>query len=204
MSADVVVLRADDDRRAPLERAGWVVSARSWGAQLDGARADRAELRRRLDAVADSVLVRELTGADVDLVLALDAATADDYPGDVATRHEPLTPERAVPTPSRRAFGAFDGDGSLVAMTWIDTHDERAETDFTVVAAPHRRNGYGSAVKAASLLALLDAGVRRFRTGGSSENAASIAASRAVGYAIDEAWVTLRPGRPPSDQASTG
>lgn len=202
MTSDVVVLRADDDRRAPLERAGWKVCARSWAAQLDREHVDRAKLLERLAAVAASVDVRELTDLDAEMVLALDAVTAGDYPGDVATRHEPLTRERAIPDRSRRAFGAITKDGVLVAMTWIDAREDRAETDFTVVAAPHRRNGYGTAVKAASVLALLDAGVNRFRTGGSSENAASIAASRALGYVIDEEWVTLRPTAAPASRTT--
>lgn len=41
------------------------------------------------------------------------------------------------------------------------------------------------------MLALLDAGVVRFRTGGSADNAAMIAANATLGYVVDETWLTL-------------
>jgi len=130
------------------------------------------------------------------MVLELDAATLQHYPGGVATRHEPLTAARALPGSARRAFGAISTDGGLVAMTWTDVDGVRAETDFTVVREADRGRGFGTAVKAAALLALLDAGVRLFRTGGSSENAASIATNRRLGYVLDEEWLTLEPRSP--------
>ncbi|GGI41925.1 hypothetical protein GCM10010988_36470 [Cnuibacter physcomitrellae] len=67
------------------------------------------------------------------------------------------------------------------------------ETDFTVVDAPWRGRGIGAAVKAASVLALLGEGQTRFRTGGDAGNAASLGASLALGYVVDEEWLTLAP-----------
>ena len=49
-------------------------------------------------------------------------------------------------------------------MTFVDLHPDHAETDFTVVAREWRGRGLGQAIKAASVLALLDGGVTRFRT----------------------------------------
>ncbi|QKS12800.1 acetyltransferase [Curtobacterium sp. Csp1] len=219
---DVVVLPADAPRRVELERRGWRVVARSFGAQLDGDAVDRTRLRSLVDRAG--LPVRALDVADVDAVLALDVATVGHYPGSVATRHEPFDRERATPSAVRRAFGAWSGD-DLVAMTFVDVlvgaggaaagsdagsdaaagsdatavcaaASVSAETDVTVVAADHRGRGIGTAVKAASVLALLDAGVTRFRTGGSADNPAIIAANTALGYVRDEEWVTLEPSAP--------
>ena len=207
---DVIVLPADAPRRVELERRGWRVVARSFGAQLDGDAVDRARLRSLVDRAG--LPVRALDDADVDAVLALDAATIGHYPGSVATRHEPFDRERATPSATRQGFGVWSGD-ALVALTFVDVlvgaggaaagsdaaagsaaASVSAETDVTVVAAGHRGRGIGTAVKAASVLALLDAGVTRFRTGGSADNPAIIAANTALGYVRDEEWVTLEPG----------
>ncbi|KTR12709.1 hypothetical protein [Curtobacterium citreum] len=201
---NVVVLPADAPRRVELERRGWRVVARSFGAQLDGDAVDRARLRSLVDRAG--LTVRALDDADVDAVLALDAATIGHYPGSVATRHEPFDRERATPSATRRGFGVWSGD-DLVGMTFVDllvgddgaaaglaAGSASAETDVTVVAAGHRGRGIGTAVKAASVLALLDAGVTRFRTGGSADNPAIIAANAALGYVRDEEWVTLEAG----------
>ncbi|WP_052129241.1 N-acetyltransferase [Clavibacter michiganensis] len=194
MSAEPVILRSDDARLDGLLADGWIVSARSWGAQLDARRVDEADLRARVAGIAPGLRIHELGRDDRDRILELDAATIDDYPGGPATRHAPFTPETAlVGTPARRAFGALDADGELVALTVLDVDVPRAaaETDVTVVAPAHRSQGLGRAVKAASVLALRDAGIETFRTGGSRENAAIIAAGTALGYRIDEEWLTL-------------
>lgn len=189
--AENIVVPVNDPQREHLERLGWYVSARSFGAQLDSVRIDAGGLRR-LIAAADAT-TRELIADDVDAVLTLDAATSGDYPGSAANRHEPLTRDSASPSDSRRGFGAFLADGELVAMTFVDIHGTTAETDFTVVRRDVRRSGLGTAVKAASILALSAAGVTRFRTGGSADNNAITRANAALGYIRDEEWVTLAP-----------
>jgi hypothetical protein len=187
-----VVLRSDDPRRATLEAEGWRVIARSWAAQLEAGNADRDHLARLMHRAAAVGTLRELTAPDTPAALDLDARTLDDYPGGVATAHAPMTPKTAAVSPNRRGFGVARDD-TLIAMTFVDRHGTHAETDFTVVASQRRGRGLGTAVKAASVLALLDDGVGVFRTGGSADNAASIAANRAVGYVIDEEWLTLAP-----------
>ncbi len=194
MSAEPVIVRSDDPRAAELLAAGRIVTARSWGAQLDAADVDPARLRTLVDRVAGSAVLRELGPDDVGAILALDAATLDDYPGGPATRHAGLTSDSArVPAPGRRGYGAFDASGALLAMTFVDLDPSgrAAETDVTVVDAAHRGRGLGTAVKAASVLALLEVGVTSFRTGGSSENAAIVAAGASLGYRVDEEWLTL-------------
>lgn len=188
---EIVVLPAAAPERAALEAAGWRVTARSFGAQLDTDRIDRGVLQRAVDRAAEVAPVRPLGPADVDAVLALDAATVSDYPGSAATRHTSLDRHRATPSAQRRAFGAVSAAGDVVAMTFVDVDDDRAETDFTVVHAACRRRGLGTAVKAASVLALAAAGVEHFRTGGSADNPGIIAANEALGYVRDEEWVSL-------------
>ena len=185
------VIRADDPRRSSLEARGWTVSARSWAAELEAPAVDRSLLRALIARVAGIVTIRSLGDDDVAGVLALDRLTGHDYPGGLATRHQALTVERARVTVGRVAFGAFTADHRVVAMTYLDLEGEKAETDFTVVSSTMRGHGVATAVKAASVDALLDHGIRRFRTGGSSDNAAIIAANQALGYVRDEEWLTL-------------
>jgi len=184
---------ADSAEREALERDGWVVTARSWAAQLEAERCDRAALRDLVSRADATGAVRALTDADTALILRLDAATLDDYPGAEATAHEPLTPATATVGPSRRAYGVADAGGELVAMTFVGVEAHVAEVDFTVVSPHHRGLGLATAVKAASVLDLIDSGVTVFRTGGSADNAAILAANHALGFVVDEHWVTLMP-----------
>lgn len=188
---EAVVLPADAPKRAELETQGWTVTARSFGAQLDTDRIDEHGLRGLVSRAAGAASIRELDAPDIEAVLALDAATIEDYPGSLATQHLPLDRHKAVPSETRRAFGAFEPTGDLIAMTFVDIDGTDAETDFTVVHRVWRGLGLGTAVKAASVLKLGSEGVKRFRTGGSAENAAILRANDALGYIRDEAWVTL-------------
>lgn len=188
------VVKADSSARVELDGHGWTVIARSWGAGLTIDGAGRDQLVAIVGRVVSRVAIRELRPDDVEAVLALDGETLSDYPGDVATAHEPLNRPRATPTIEHRGWGALSSDGRLIAMTFVDIGAEVTETDFTVVRRGWRGRGLGSAVKAASLLALAAEGHRRFRTGGSVDNAASIAMNRAVGYELDEEWLTFVPG----------
>ncbi|ACZ31789.1 GCN5-related N-acetyltransferase [Xylanimonas cellulosilytica DSM 15894] len=185
------VLRGDTPEAHALLADGWSVIARSWGAGLLAADVDGERFRSAAAGGIPGLTLRELTADDVAAVLTLDAATANDYPGDIATAHAPLTPRSATPGAARRAWGAFV-DGELVAMTFVDVDGaHHAETDFTVVAAARRRRGLGTAVKAASIATLVRDGVTTLRTGGSAENAGSLAANRSLGYVVDEEWWTL-------------
>lgn len=189
---ETAVLPANAPERVQLEAQGWTVVARSFGAQLDADRIDREALTRLIERGVDGGVVRELDATDVSAVLQLDRDTVGDYPGSVATRHTPLNLTTATLSAERRAFGVVSAEGELVAMTYLVLDGQHAETDFTVVRRAWRGRGVGAAVKAASVLALADEGVSRFRTGGSAENAAILAANSTLGYVRDEEWVTLR------------
>jgi predicted GNAT family acetyltransferase len=185
------VLRADDPQVAELLTAGRRIRARSWGSALTDP--DAAELALLASAAPSGVALRRLESTDLLAVLALDAATADDYPGDVATSHTLLTAQTAALSPTRRAFGALDtATGYLAAMTYVDIDGDSAEIDFTVVAGDRRGRGLGTALKAHALAELVTAGIRSFRTGGASENAAIRAVNTHLGFVVDEEWVTLR------------
>jgi hypothetical protein len=75
-----------------------------------------------------------------------------------------------------------------VAATVISQTADRGETQFTSVLSAYRGKGLGKAVKAASILALAEDGVRLFGTGGAAVNEASLGANRALGYTIEERW----------------
>lgn len=196
MPSGVRIIRADAPERERLEGDGWVVVAHSWGAQLDARACDVNALRRLAMHAEPLGGVRPLTAADLPGILALDAATLHDYPGAEATTHTPLSVARATVSASRVAYGVVDAGGAVVAMTLLDVDLAacRAEVDFTVVARPLRGSGLGTAVKAASVLDLLESGVTTIRTGGSADNPAIIGANRLVGFVVDEQWVTLRSG----------
>lgn len=193
MPSDVTVLRADDPRCERLADDGWTVTARSWAAHVELTPRHTQGWRDAMARLASTDTCRELTADDVPAVLALDAATAGDYPGSVATAHEALTPHTATPTVRRPAFGVLDDKGDLVAITFVDIEADPtwAEVDFTVVAPHRRRQGLATALKAASLLGLMERGVTDVRTGGSDENRGIIAANEALGFRVDERWVTM-------------
>lgn len=196
MPTDTVVLRDDDERLPSLLGDGWTVTARSWAALLELAPGHAPRWAQALACLPPAHTCRELRAADVPAALELDAATATDYPGGVATTHELLTVARATPTARRRGFGVLDGGANLVAMTFVDVDGGKAEVDFTVVARHRRGQGLARAVKAASLLALTGDGVTVVRTGGSDENRRILAANVDLGFRVDEHWLTLtRPGR---------
>lgn len=194
-ASEARVLRSDDPEADRLLAAGWTVVAESWGARLrdpDPHRL-RAHMQRATDAGYD---VRPLTDDELPAVADLEALTAPDYP---------LTPATDVPARTVEVLGSLDArfvgawrDGELAAVTAVVTTAERVETAFTSVHPDHRRRGLAAAVKAASVLLVLPTGARVFGTGGAAVNAGSLAMNAAVGYVVEERWLSLRP---PADLA---
>ena len=191
MPTEPLVLRDDDPRVPGLLGDGWRVRHRSWGARL----ADPdVELLEAISAVAGYRIGE--SDADSDPAVALlESGVREDYPGGPATAPavhdvDALTELRAART---RFFAAFHPADGVVAVTAIRRDHERAETDFTSVARPHRRRGLAEAVKAASVLALLGDGAVLFGTGGAEENVASLAMNARLGYVVTERWWTLVP-----------
>ena len=193
MSVSPVVIRVDDPRLARLQQEGWTITARSWAAQLEAEHVDRGHLLALMARAAAAGTVRRLSLHDVQAALDLDLATVRDYPGGLATAHLPLTRATAVPGARRWGLGVFGPDEALVAMTFVDIEAAAAEIDFTVVSPAARGCGVGTGLKAASVLALLDHGITRIRTGGSADNAAILRANTSLGFVVDEHWVTRIP-----------
>jgi len=184
------VLRADDPEVERLLAAGWMVVAESWGARLRNP--DPDHLRRLVAGVTDAAYdVRELTSDELADVADLERRTAPDYPSTPATDAPARTLERLRALEAR--FVGARSDGVLVAVTAVEPGEGLVETAFTSVHPDHRRRGLAAAVKAASVLLVLDGGARVFGTGGAAVNAGSLAMNARVGYVVEERWLSLVP-----------
>jgi hypothetical protein len=198
----IEVLRADDARAAALLERGWRIVGESWGARLRlGEPPDLTPFARLVERARCTADIRELHGSDAGAISSLEAETHADFPATPATPHH-LRDEAATAALLRAGFRAFGavGDGRLVAVTIVRAEGESAETDVTTVARSARRKGLAAGVKAAAVLALAAEGVRIFGTGGAAVNAGSIAINRALGYAIEERWLSLAPARTNGDR----
>ena len=140
-----------------------------------------------LDAVA--VEVRELDESDAAAIVALELASESDFPYTPAMAHRATTADevREWPARGRRAFGAI-ASGELVALCV----GRGGDNDFVTVARPHRRAGIGTAVVAAWMLAAIEAGESAFTAGGAAQNAGSLGMIRAIGFTVDERWLSLQ------------
>ena len=194
MTADIQVVQFNDPRLQPLTEAGYVVVGESWGARLR--LSDPPDLSVLSEAVVAATeqgfLIEELGPGWARQVTAWEASNHADYP---------YTPATAVPHRDEsdvlelwksryRLFGAIT-DGQLAAVSVISLTTARAETEFTSVHRSFRRRGLAVAVKAASITALADEGVRIFGTGGAQINAGSIRMNEHLGYAFEERWLSL-------------
>jgi GNAT superfamily N-acetyltransferase len=187
---DVQVVREDDPRCAELEAAGYRVVGESWGARLRLSEPPDLSVMREAVARAQAlgIAVRELSPDFSDELFSLEYQNHADYPFTPATAQK-LRDADAIRGlwDGYRIFGALDG-ALLVAATVISQATDRGETQFTSVLSAYRGKGLGKAVKAASILALAEDGVRLFGTGGAAVNEASLGANRTLGYTIEERW----------------
>ena len=142
-------------------------------------------------ATRDGFTFRELGVEDLGFVVALELRTADDYPVTPATNHVAPTLDVLIQllAEGARAWGAFTGD-ELIGVTLLKSRGERWNSEFTSVLPRFRGRGIGSAVKAASLVALFNDGHRWFSTGGAESNSASLGANLALGYVLEPRWRT--------------
>lgn len=189
------VLQDTDPDLAGLLDEGFEVVGESWGAELrlesGPATAEVvARLRRYVEAARSLGLeVRELDGRDSAAIVALERATEADFAYTTATAHRATTAAevRAWAARGRRAFGAFAG-GELVGLCV----GRGGDNDFTTVARSHRRAGIGKAVVAAWMLAAIESEERAFTAGGAAQNDASLGMIRAIGFTVDERWLSLQ------------
>lgn len=210
------VLQDDDPDLPGLLRAGFVVVGESWGARLRLAAGHDAAGERRLqtavrEARSAGVRIVELdpsasgvsaagssAGADAADIVALERQTTPDYPYTPATAHHAPQLDEVHDWPRRglRAFGARTPDGVLVAVSVgreTFEHGERlGDHDFVSVARDHRGQGIAKGIVAAWILALAADGVRTFATGGAAQNSGSLGMVRALGFAVEERWLSLQ------------
>ncbi len=205
MLLETHVLQDDDPDLPGLLRAGFVVVGESWGARLRLASGRDAAGEARLTAAARGaeaagVCLLELDPSTADAidVVALEQQTAPDYPYTPATAHHApdLDEVRDWPRRGVRAFGARTTDGRLVAISVgreSYEHGERlGDHDFVSVARDSRGQGIAKGVVAAWILALLADGVRTFATGGAAQNSGSLGMVRALGFTVEERWLSLQ------------
>ncbi|TFD34133.1 GNAT family N-acetyltransferase [Cryobacterium cryoconiti] len=194
MTADIEVVQFNDPRLQHLTEAGYVVVGESWGARLR--LSDPPDLSVLSAAVVAATeqgfLIEELDPGWAPQVTALEALNHADYPFTPATSvpHRDESDMRELWKSGYRLFGAIT-DGQLAAVSVIGLTATRAETEFTSVHRSYRLRGLAVAVKAASITALADEGVRIFGTGGAQINAGSIRMNEHLGYAIEERWLSL-------------
>jgi hypothetical protein len=185
VNADIQVVQVNDPRLQHLTESGYVVVGESWGARLR--LSDPPDL-----TVLNAAVVEELDTSWAPQVTALEALNHADYPYTPATAapHRDESDVRELWRSGCRLFGAIN-DGQLVAVSTILLTTGRAETEFTSVHRSCRRRGLAVAVKAASITALANDGVRIFGTGGAQINTGSIRMNEHLGYAIEERWLSL-------------
>jgi hypothetical protein len=192
-TSEVVFVREDDPRCQELEGLGYTVTGYSWGAnlRLDETSDVTALIERVVRVTRNGITIREVGVEDLGLVVALESRTADDYPVTFATNHLAPTLDLLIEllAEGARAWGAFTGD-EVIAVTLLKSRGERWNSEFTSVLSQFRGRGIGSAVKAASLVALFNDGHRWFSTGGAETNGASLGANLALGYVLEPRWRT--------------
>ena len=175
-------------------QAGYVIVGESWGARLRlSDPPDLSALNAAIVAAKEQgFLIQELDASWARQVTALEALNHSDYPYTPATEvpHRDESDVLELWRRGCRLFGAID-DGQLVASSVISLTTARGETEFTSVHPSYRRRGLAVAVKAASIMALVDDGVRIFGTGGAQVNTGSIRMNEHLGYAIEERWLSL-------------
>jgi len=194
VNAEIQVVQLNDPRLQHLTEAGYAVVGESWGARLRlSDPPDLTVLTAAVVAATDhGFLIEELDASWATQVTALEALNHADYPYTPATAapHRDESDVRELWRSGCRLFGAIN-DGQLVAVSTIRLTIARAETEFTSVHRSCRRRGLAVAVKAASIAALANDGVRIFGTGGAQINVGSIRMNKHLGYAVEERWLSL-------------
>ncbi len=194
VTEEIQIIQFNDPRVQHLMQAGYVIVGESWGARLRlSDPPDLSALNATVVAATEqALLIQELDASWAPQVTTLEALNHDEYPYTPATGtpHRDESDVLEFWRSGYRLFGAID-DGQLVAISVISRTTARGETEFTSVHPSYRRRGLAVAVKAASIMALADDGVRIFGTGGAQANTGSIRMNEHLGYAIEERWLSL-------------
>jgi RimJ/RimL family protein N-acetyltransferase len=129
------------------------------------------------------VSLSELTAADLyDAV----AAAALDEPGPVPNDNfdlDEFTREWDQPDLDRESGTAvLDGEGKVVAFSFLQVNGDRAHHGFTGTVAEHRDRGLATAAKRVTLRKAAARGVTRVTTSNAEENAAIRAINKKLGF----------------------
>lgn len=195
MSKNYEIVQDTDPRRVELESLGYQVVGESWGARLRFT--DQPDLTLAYKAMKKAqdagFSISELDADWAEALHDLEQANNADYPFTPATQQGLLTLEAArdLWRKGNRVFGATSGD-LLIGVTVVSYEGIRGETDFTSVLADYRGKGVGAAVKAASIIALAEDGVRIFGSGGARVNEAILRTNKSLGYIVEEHWLSYQ------------
>ncbi|HEY6737795.1 MAG TPA: hypothetical protein VI076_03025 [Actinopolymorphaceae bacterium] len=179
--------------RSRVERLGYEVAFRSWGANLE--LEDDADLEP-YDAVIRSVSERGYRVGPVTPEYAPEAhrlfqRSRGDFPSTPVTEPDDYSlAEIEDAARAERIFGVFDGE-RLCALTIVRRRSPaKVETEVTLTDRDLRGRGLATAVKACSVATSWRAGARRFATGGAEANEASLKANLRLGYVLEPSWFT--------------
>jgi GNAT superfamily N-acetyltransferase len=188
----LAVVREDQPACRRLEAAGFELAWQSWAARLhlDGPTANPAYREILAEAPYPVREVREVAPTDHEAAFRLYEAAYADFPRTPATTPAEYSAESFHSLLDHsRAFAVID-NGVCLALTVMTVPGDDAETEFTVVAAAHRRTGLAKLVKASAIRTLAAEGVRTFGTGGAAVNEGSLRMNLSLGYVLDPKWRT--------------
>ncbi|HUW88406.1 MAG TPA: GNAT family N-acetyltransferase [Candidatus Paceibacterota bacterium] len=123
--------------------------------------------------------------------LELELINNPDYPYTPATAHAPPTYEGTIDLwkPDNRIIGAFKED-QLVGVVAASKGAKEVNIDFGSVRIDHRGKGVGSAIASLAIITFANLGERFFSTGGAAVNEASQGTVKALGFTVDERWLS--------------
>lgn len=192
---DSIVVRDDDPRCLELEREGYRVVGRSWGARLRLAEPlDLSSLEQMVAHVVDmGFAINELDASFTQALFDLELSNNADYPFTPATYQAPptLATIEELWKSDKRVFGAVT-EGRLVGAVVGGVNDGVGDNDFASVLKEYRGTGVGRAIAATSVITFANEGVRTFTAGGAGVNNASLGLIRSLGFIVEEQWLSYQ------------
>lgn len=198
MNSGIEIVNALDPKCQELETLGYVIVGQSWGAHLQ--LTEPINLGRYSEKISKlqtlGYRVESLPPDFAQQVLELELINNPDYPYTPATTHAPPTYEGTMDLwkPGNRIIGAFKED-QLMGVVAASKGAKEVNIDFGSVRIDHRGKGVGSAIASLAIITFANLGERFFSTGGAAINEASQATVKALGFTVDERWLSYsRPG----------
>lgn len=193
MSSKVEIVNALNPKCRELEGAGYSIVAESWGAHLR--LTDPLDLARYSEKVSRlqtvGYRIESLPLGYADQVFELEVLNNPDYPYTPATAHALPTRETTLGLwkQGNRIFGALK-ETELIGVVAASKGAKEVNIDFGSVRIDHRGKGIGTAIAALAIITFANLGERFFSTGGAAINEASQATVKALGFTVDERWLS--------------